>query len=121
MSARSRQREARREALRLRCAHQREQLAESLAAVQRQLEPIEKTLTTLRAMRRTPLLLGTIGALAALGALLFSRRTRRHGISPLSWWLPLAGPLLKLLELWWQHRSGASTRPVSAPPDPPHP
>ena len=121
MSARSRQREARREALRLRCAHQREQLAASLAAVQQQLEPIERTITTLRSLRRTPLLLGTIGALAALGAMLFSRRARHPGFSPLAWWLPLAGPLLRLLELWWQHRAGASQRPVSGVPDPPPP
>jgi hypothetical protein len=121
MSERSQQRGARRAALQLRFAHQREQLADSFSAVQRHLEPIEKTLTTLRTIRRAPLLVGIIGSLAALGATLFSRRSRRPSAAPLAWWLPLAGTVLKILELWWQHRTGSPARPVTEPPDPPRP
>jgi hypothetical protein len=120
MSTRARQRDTRREALRLHCAQQRAQLAASLMAVQRHLEPVETTLGALRSLRRTPLLLGTIGAVAALGAMLFSGRARRPRISPISWWLPLAGPALRLLELWWQHRAGSPAHSVNETPRPPH-
>jgi hypothetical protein len=117
MSARARQREQRREALRLRCAHQREQLAQSLSAVQQHLEPVEKAMGLLRSLRRMPLLLGSVGGLAAIGAMLFSGRSRRAKVSPLAWWLPLAAPALRLLELWWQHRAGSAAHTLSEAPD----
>jgi hypothetical protein len=104
MSTRTPQREARRQALRLRCAHQREQLADSLHAVQGLLQPLDRTLTAIRSVRRTPLIFGTLAALATGAAMLFAGRTRRPGVSRFSWLLPLAAPLLKLLEEWWRER-----------------
>jgi hypothetical protein len=119
MSARSRQREARRQALQLRCNRQREQLVDSLHAVQRHLQPIDRTLPAIRTVRKTPLRLGAITALAAAAAMLFAGRTRRPRIGRFSWLLPLAGPLLKLLETWWRERHAtAATHPLSETPDP---
>lgn len=121
MSARGRQREARRQALRLRSAHQREQLAQSLHAVQRHLQPIDRTLMAIRSIRRTPLLLGGLTALAAAAAMLFTGRTARPRVSRFSWLLPLAGPLLKLLESWWRERhAGTAAHGLSGTPGPDH-
>ncbi|HEX4050999.1 MAG TPA: hypothetical protein VHY19_08995 [Steroidobacteraceae bacterium] len=112
MSVRSRQRDGRRQALRLRCDRQREQLADSLHAVQRHLQPIDRTLTAIHSVRRTPLLAGILAALAAGAAMLFTGRTRRTRISRFSWLLPLAGPLLKLLEVWWRERRSTAAAPT---------
>ena len=116
MSVRSRQRAARRQALQLRCARQREQLVDSLLVVQRHLQPIDRTLMAIRSVRRTPLLLGALAALTAAAATLFTGRTRRPRVSRLSWLLPLAGPVLKLLERWWRERHATTAAP-SAHPD----
>lgn len=119
MSTRSRQRDARRQALQLRCERQREQLVDSLHAVHRHLQPIDSTLTAIRSVRRTPLLLGALAALAGAAAMLFTGRTRRPRFSQFSWLLPLAAPLLKLLETWWRERHATSAvQPLSETPDP---
>jgi hypothetical protein len=123
MSARSRQREARRQLLRQRFAQEREHLAGSLQAVQRHLLPIDRTLMAIGSVRRTPLLLGILAAFAAGAAMLFTGRTRRPRVSRFSWLLPLAGPLLKLLEVWWrERRSGTAAHAFSETPGrPEHP
>lgn len=122
MSARARQREARRAALRLQCAPQREQLAHSLAAVQHHLEPVDKTLTTLSGLLRRPLLAGALAALAAVTTLSLAGRARRPRIGSLSWLLPLAAPTLRLLEAWWQRRrSGPPGQALSETHHPHHP
>lgn len=121
MSPRSRQREARRQALRLRCAHQRELLVDSLQAVERHLQPLDRTLMAMRSVRRTPLLVGTLAALAGGAAMLFMGRARRPRLSRFSWLLPLAGPALKLLEVWWRERhSTAAAHGLSETPGPDH-
>ncbi|HTT05251.1 MAG TPA: hypothetical protein VMF64_08175 [Steroidobacteraceae bacterium] len=122
MSARSRQREAQRQLLLQRSALERDRLADSLHALERHLLPLDRTLTTIRSVRRSPLLLGLLTACAAGAAMLFRGRTRRPTISRFSWLLPLAGPLLNLLELWWQQRrSGTAAHTLSETPDPGHP
>src|SRR6185437_4400585 len=115
MSVRSRQRAARCQALQLRCARQREQLADSLLVIQRHLQPIDRTLMAIRSVRRTTLLMGALVALAAAAATLFTGRTRRPRASRLSWLLPLAGPVLKLLGTWWRERHAATAAPAAQP------
>jgi len=78
MSPRSRRHQARREALRLRCARQREELAESLTAVQQHLQPIDRALTAVRALRRTHLLFGALATLGAAAGMLFAGRSQRR-------------------------------------------
>lgn len=119
MTARTRGREARREALQVRCAQQRVQLAESLGAIEQHLQPIDRTLRALKSVRRMHLLLGAIAALAALPALLWSSRRQRLLSERFAWLLPLAAPLLKLLSAWWQQRSEAAAHPLNEPPAPP--
>lgn len=122
MSARTRQREAQRQLLLQRSARERDQLAQSLQAVQRHLLPIDHTLSAIHSLRRTPLLLGILTAFAAAAAMLFTGRTRRPRVSRFSWLLPLAGPLLKLLELWWrERRSATAAHTVSETPGPGYP
>ena len=121
MSPRSRQREARRQALQLRCARQRELLADSLHAVERHLQPLDRTLMAIRSVRRTPLLLGTLAALAAGTGMLFMGRTGRPRVSRFSWLLPLAAPLLRLLEVWWRERhTPAGPHGLNETPGPEH-
>lgn len=115
MSVRSRQRAARCQALQLRCARQREQLAGSLLVIQRHLQPIDRTLMAIRSVRRTTLLMGALVALAAAAATLFTGRTRRPRASRLSWLLPLAGPVLKLLGTWWRERHATTAAPAAQP------
>ncbi|HEY7929941.1 MAG TPA: hypothetical protein VID71_08015 [Steroidobacteraceae bacterium] len=121
MRARIRQRDAQRQLVLLRSARERDELADSLHALQRHLLPIDRTFTAIRSVRRSPLLLGILAALAAGAAMLFKGRSRAPRLPRFSWLLPLAGPLLKLLEMWWhERRSDPAAHGLSERPGPGH-
>lgn len=123
MNERIRQRAERRETLRLQCAEQREHLAASLQVAREHLQPIDHALTTLRALRRTPLLFGGVAALTGLAASLLANRGKRRPLGgKYAWLLALAGPLLNMLEHWWRERHASPPeRPLSDPTAPANP
>ena len=129
MSERSQQRVARRAALQLQCAHQRVRLAAKLEEAHRHLEPIDRALAVIRALRRTPLLLGGAATVASLiGAALSGRRRRARGSGAAARWTewialaaPVLQPLLGMLERWWHARQSAAHSPDHSSGDSPHP
>jgi hypothetical protein len=122
MSVLARQRAAQRQALQSQCARQRATLAARLQDAHRHLEPIDRALAAVRSLRRAPVLVGGIAAVAGLAGTLLAGRARRHTGGRWMRWMVLAGPLLRLLEdLWKARRSAASVPSSSETPGPERP